>query len=203
MRDFLIAEIIIANAQRPGVICGMTVDEVNAGLDNLTHQGYHQLMISSHKTGYLQSATLFIYSEIYVALSIFTHNVLTRLSHISTRCFTDSKVFRLYSGIQLPSSKISCVLRNALNRQGINFNGTITDFRKAAATLTGKLNPNLHELMSLFMCHTRRVHDQFYRDNLGHPGLVQAFEALESMQKDVDVEFDIPTSNIQNTRYSH
>ena len=65
----------------------------------------------------------------------------------------------------------SALLRKFLLTMGIEFNGTITDFRKAAATLTGKLNPNLHETMAIFLGHSRKAHDRYYRIQYGHDGL--------------------------------
>ena len=64
----------------------------------------------------------------------------------------------------------------------INFPGTITDLRKASATLTGKFCPEMHDVMSLFMGHSRKTHEKYYRIHLGHDGLINVFMALEKMQ---------------------
>ena len=65
---------------------------------------------------------------------------------------------------------------------GLNFKGTVTDFRRAAATLTGQMNPDLAEKMALFLGHSRRVHDRHYRIQLGDFGLAEVFKQLEVMQ---------------------
>ena len=81
---------------------------------------------------------------------------------------------------------------------GIHFSGTITDLRKAAETLTGKLAPNLHELMALFLCHSPKTHDEYYRIHLGHDGFSEAFEKLETFQTSPDPEFESATVHATN-----
>ena len=74
------------------------------------------------------------------------------------------------------------ILRNFLPKMGIIFTGTITDMRKSATTLTVKINLNIHELMALFLGHSQKAHDKYYRVQLGHFGLSEDFENLESFQ---------------------
>ena len=184
MRNFLIAELIIPNGQRPGVISGVTIGEMHDAKKNIT-DCYHKLMVSCHKTGYLQCAVLFIYPEIYGFFEIFVTTILSKLpSYISSDTLLNNKsqVFQTFNGDPIPSSRITPILRKFLSEMSINFVGTITDLRKAAATLTGKYNPELHDLMALFMCHSRVAHDKYYRVNIGHDGLVDAFKSLENFQ---------------------
>ena len=62
--DYLIVELIIPNAQRPGIIQGVTIDEAIRVKHDIICESYHRLMVSSHKTGYVQSGTIFIYKEV-------------------------------------------------------------------------------------------------------------------------------------------
>ena len=54
--------------------------------------------------------------------------------------------------------------------------------------MTGKYDPSLHEVMPLFLGHSRKAHDKYYRINLGHDGLSHAFTKLESFQVISDEE---------------
>ena len=87
-----------------------------------------------------------------------------------------------YTGRPFESSQVTPILRDYLERMGLYFKGTISDIRKAAATLTGKHDPNLHELMAQYLCHSRKAHDRYYRVQLGHQGLTHAFSSLKKFQ---------------------
>ena len=180
LRNFLVTEILLANGQRSGVISGMVVEEIFEGKKHITPEGHHKVMVSNHKTGAQQSATLFIYKNIFEMLVIFVNHVLPKLT---LKDQVPSKhVFQTFSGEPISSSVVSRIVRSGLLELGISYMGTVNDFRRAAATLTGKFNPNLSEKMALFMGHSRRVHDKHYRIQLGHNGLVDAFNTLEKMQ---------------------
>ena len=185
MRNFLILELIIPNGQRPGVIHGVTIDEIQEAKTLITPEGYNKLIVAKHKTGLLQFATLFIYPEIFSCLTILVDVILPKLpvyTNNVSRLTGYSSVFQTYTGQTISSSRVTPILRNYLLHMGIQFSGTITDLRKAAATLTGKFSPNLHELMALFMCHSVSTHDRSYRIHVGDDGLTEAFNSLEKFQ---------------------
>ena len=188
LRNFLITELIIPNGQRPGVIIGVEIGEIRQAKNDKTDE-YHKLTISNHKTGYVQSATLFLYPEIYKALEVFIDVVLKKLPGYSIDQSTLTKkspVFQTYYCQRLSSSRITPILRKFLSHLSIKFEGTVTDLRKAAATLTGKYNPNLHDLMALFMCHSRATQERYYRVKVGRDGLSVAFKNLENFQTNPD-----------------
>ena len=198
MRDFLIVELLIPNGQRPGVIHGVIVDEIKEAITSVTKEGYHKLIVSNHKTGYVHGATMFIYSQIFSCLTIFIENILPKLPIYATnvsRLTGNSSVFQTFSGQTLLSCRVTPILRTYLSRMGIQFSGTVTDLRKAAATLTGKYSPNLHELMALFLCHSVRAHDKYYRIQVEHDGLTEAFNSLERFHTLRTSEDDLTLSN--------
>ena len=183
MLGHLVLEILIPNGQRPGVIQGLIVEEVINGESDLV-SGYHRLRISDHKTGYIQHATLFLSSSSFDDLLTFVNFVVPKLPKFVSGIHTllkTSHVFYTFDGTVLNSSRLTPLFRKALLNMGISFSGTVTDLRKASATLTGKYFPQMHELMSLFLEHSRKVHDKNYRIHLGHDGLIQAYKALEIM----------------------
>lgn len=142
---------IIPNGQRPGIIQGLTFEEVMSA--SSLPNGYRRLMISDHKTGYIQPATIYLYEEAYTALTIFASHVLKKLSRDASdgnRLTGISKVFQTYEGDNLPSSRVTPLFRQALSVLKIEFVETITDVRKATAALTSKYCPEMHDLMSLF-----------------------------------------------------
>ena len=179
-RDFLITEILLSNGQRSGVISGMLVEEILEGVKHITPEGHHKIMVSNHKTGTQQLAALFIYNNIFQKLLIFVKDVLPRV--VLKNQVPSIHVFQTFSGNPITSCVVTQIVRSGLLDLRVTYLGTVNDFRRAAATLTGKFNPNLSEKMALFMGHSRRVHDKHYRVQLGHDGLVDAFNTLEKMQ---------------------
>ena len=119
-------------------------------------------MVSTHKTGYIHAATLFIYPVICTALKTFVIKVLKLLPYYNRtpqELSDQSNVFQTYTGFPIPSSRVTPILRDHLSLMGISFSGTITDLRKAAAILTTKYDPKLQDIMSLFLGHSRKAHD--------------------------------------------
>ena len=205
MRDFCITELTIPNGIRPGVISGAIIQEVDKADSDITPEGYHKLMVSSHKTGYIQAATIFIYPAIFAALKIFAYKILNLLPHYIRKphkLSPESFVFQTYFAHPLPSSRVTSILRNRLSQMGISFSGTITDLRKAAATLTGKHNPKLHDMMSAFLGHSRWAHEHYYKINLGHDGLTEAFNNLEIFQTYPDANFSHCRTTYNNNNTS-
>ena len=95
-----------------------------------------------------------------------------------------SRVFQTFGGQNVESSLVTPFIRRCLKYKKIRYEGTVTDFRRAAASLTGQYKPHLAEVMSLFLGQRRRAHDKYYRIQFGHFGLVDAFVELEKLQKD-------------------
>ena len=84
----------------------------------------------------------------------------------------------------------------------ISYRGTITDFRRAAATLTGKRSPALSEIMAQFMGHSRRVHDRHYRIQYGINGLLGAYKQLEYLQINPILNDSLPNIIDENSSYT-
>ena len=79
MRNYLICELIISNGQLAGVISGIIIKEVEDSKLKTTCDRHHKIIVSDHKTGSIHSATLFVYANVYQALSLFIQSVLANL----------------------------------------------------------------------------------------------------------------------------
>ena len=184
IRDFLICEILIANGQRSGIISGMEINEVNSAQGRLSSR-YNIIVVANHKTGSTQPATIFVPSNIFTALTVFIHCVLPKLPVYLSRSKTLDDycpVFQTFTGSLINSSLVSPIVRRGLLDLDILYSGSVTDFRRAAATLTGEQNPALSETMAQLMCHSRTAHDRYYRIQNGNSNLLSAFLQLERMQ---------------------
>ena len=76
LRNYLLVEIIFANAQGLGIIEGMLIMEVLQDKGNRNNDNLHYLYVANHKTGYLQPAKLYLDAEIYDLLITFVSRLL-------------------------------------------------------------------------------------------------------------------------------
>ena len=185
IRNYFITELVIPNGQRAGIIPGINIQEVKKAENEISKEGYHKIMIAEHKTGHLNPATIFVYPEVFSRLFKFVTNILPRIPAFSQNqspVDESNKVFICFNGSPITSSDVTPLLRGYLKTIGLVFRGTITDFRRASATLTGQFIPHLSENMAQFLGHSRRVHDGHYRMTLGHFGLSEIFKQLEIIQ---------------------
>ena len=185
IRGYFILEIIIPNGQRPGIVEGLVIEEINAAKSDII-EDVNRIFITEHKTSAIQPAVVFVYINVFQLLLQFVEVILPKLLvFLSGNRMLDVKTnaFLTYDGRQVTSSRVTPIFRRAMNSMGIHCNSSITDFRKASVSLTGKYCPEYHDIMSQFMCHSRHTHENTYKMNLGHPGLVNAFHVLHRMQK--------------------
>ena len=177
LRDYLIFEIILANAQRSCIITGLLIREVLEARSNRNTENNHYIYVQNHKTGYKQPAI--IHLELPPLLP----------SIGLVRCATNCPVFQTWRSGSLVSTNISNCLRSGLISYGINDpDGRPTDYRKAAATLISMHSPTLQESLSQFMCHNRSTAERHYRHHMSHQYLSRVFTELARCQA-------LPTEN--------
>ena len=179
----------------------MLIKEIIAAESTKTSEGIHKILISCHKTGYIQNATLFPHSDIFQILTTFIRDILPKLPTYRQGRYEldqDALAFQTFRGQPIYTSRITPILRLFLSQMGILYSGTVTDIRKSAALLTGKYASNLHEMMALFLGHSVKTHDKYYRVQLGHDGLSEAFNMLESMQSGSDEDRERISDSLNN-----
>ncbi|KAI6656073.1 hypothetical protein LOD99_11339 [Oopsacas minuta] len=186
LRNYLIVEILLANAQRSGIIEGMLIKEVldaegNAKCDNLVY-----IYVTNHKTGSLQAAIIYLDVEIYnylVTMITIVLPLLPSISDISSRNEKNCHVFQTWTSGRLRTSSISSCLRSGLKLFGIHDpDGCPTNYRKAASTLISMHKPSMQESLSQFMCHARSTTERHYRHHMSHRGLSSVFNELAKCQ---------------------
>ncbi|KAI6659735.1 hypothetical protein LOD99_10704 [Oopsacas minuta] len=179
-------KILIATAQRSGIIEGMLIKEVldtegNSKCDNLVY-----IYVANHKTGSLQAAIIYLDVEIYFYLVTMITTVLPLLSSISDISSRDEKnchVFQTWTSDRLRTSSITTCLRSGLKHFGIHDpDACPTNYRKAASTLISMHKPSMQESLSQFMCHARSTTERHYRHHVSHRGLSSGFNELEKCQ---------------------
>ena len=172
---------------------------------SLDESKHYQIHVANHKTGHIQCETIFLYPSTLHSLKIFAQIVLQKLGIYSSGksiLGPHSRVFQTFGGQNVESSLVIPFITRCLKDMEIRYEGTVTDFRRAAASLTGQYKPHLAEAMSLFLGHSRRAHDKYYRIQFGHFGLVDAFIELEKLQTDPFMDKSVQISDVSDPTVS-
>ena len=97
LRNFLIVEIILANAQRTGIIEGMMIKEFLNAKSDIYSESNHFIYVQNHKTDYKQPTIKFLDEEIYSFLYQFVTTILPSLPLIGVqRNASDGNVFQTW-----------------------------------------------------------------------------------------------------------
>ena len=184
LRNYLIVEIILANAQRSGIIDGMLIKEVLHARNNTNSDNLNYIYVENHRTGHTQPAIIYLEHEIYNYLVTFIAIVIPLLPAIDhSRTGSDCHVFQTWTSDRLHTSTISSCMRVGLKLFGIEDpKGCPTNFRKAASTLISMHKPTMQEPLSQFMCHARSTTERHYRHHMSHKGLSSVFNELARCQ---------------------
>ena len=173
LRNYLIVESLLANAQRSGIIEGMLISEVLDGRSNKNSNNLYHIYVANHKTGSIQPIIIYLEAHIFEYLLAFVNHVLHLLpATLQARCEKTSHVFQTWIAIKLRTCTVSQCFRAGLLLFGINDpNCRPTDYRKATSTLISMHNPSMQESLSQFMCHARSTTERQYRHHMSHKSL--------------------------------
>ena len=211
LRNYLIVEIVLANAQRSGIIEGMLIKEVLNARNNTNTDNLHYIYVENHKTGSIQPAIIYLENEIYNYLVTFITRVIPLLPSIKqSRTRNHCHVFQTWTSDRLRTSTISSCMRAGLKLFGIEDpKGCPTNFRKAASTLISMHKPTMQEPLSQFMCHARSTTERHYRHHMSHRGLSSVFTELARCQalpsdegRSTDVPENYDNGNSQTDHFS-
>ena len=183
LRNYLIVEIILANAQQSGIIEGMMIKEVLTARSNVNSDNNHYMYVQNHKTGYKQPAIIFLEDEIFQFLLQYVTILLPSLPPlVPERNLNDCPVFQSWRSNSLPSNTVCYCLRSGLLLFGIvDHSSCPPQYRKAASTLT-----SMQEPLSQFMCHERSTAERHYQHHMSHRYLSSVFTELAKCQTNPD-----------------
>ncbi|XP_028419188.1 uncharacterized protein LOC114544894, partial [Dendronephthya gigantea] len=127
VRDFLFTQIFIDNANRPGVLAHMTMEEFT----NIRKQDDHYLItVKKHKTAHVHGPARVVLSEKLKSwMSVF---VGVMRAHVTTRI--NGPVFLSWNGNGMNSGHITKAVQSVFKKAGVDVKITCTSFRKAAVT---------------------------------------------------------------------
>ncbi|XP_056009249.1 uncharacterized protein LOC125666360 [Ostrea edulis] len=164
MRNFVLLNTLIDNAQRVGALLGMTLKTIRY----TERKGEcHVLVIVAHKTGTIAPVTLVFVPSLWRQLKVFLE-VRRRLPGFDDALDQENAaVFLTYpSQTQKPSpmnsSTVSKGMKYIWRKAGLKKPLSGTQLRKTAATLVRERYPDSRLLLAQQMSHRPNTQDQFY-----------------------------------------
>ena len=155
VRNFLFTQIFIENANRPGVLAGMTIQEYR----KMTKQDeYYIITVMKHKTAYVHGpARIVLNSRLRSWLSVFVDIMRPQIA--SATC---GNVFLSWNGKEMDSGHITRAVQSVFKKGGMDVKVTSTSFRKAAVTAVHSGNPALSGKLARHMSHSESTAKKYY-----------------------------------------
>lgn len=155
VRDFLFTQIFIDNANRPGVLAHMTMDEYR----NIRKQdGRYVIAVKKHKTAHVHGPARIVLSEKLKSwLSVFVDVMRGQVGSSSS-----GPVFLSWNGNGMKSGHITKAVQSVFKKAGVDVKVTSTSFRKAAVTKVHMDQPGMSGKLAGFMAHREATAKKYY-----------------------------------------
>ena len=185
IRAVLIGEIILRNAQRTGVVCGMRVSEVANG--ERVGEIKYKVVVFEHKTGKSKPAVIFFDKLATNALLYYKENILPQ---ISKSCTFEDYFFLSFDGKPIDQQTVQKSITQLLTLAGIDRKVTPTQSRIAAATYIATTTPEKTQLVADYMGHQANTAEKYYRQIGGGGHLMDAYDAIGPHEDEIDQNDD-------------
>ena len=132
MQDFLFTQIFIDNANRPGVLAGLTIDKYR----RMTKQNYHYIItVIKHKTSHIHGpACIVLNSKLKSSPSIFVEVMQPQIASA-----TSGNVFRSSNSKEIISGHITKAVQSVFKKSGIFFGIVLTTRTSSSSAVKGFL----------------------------------------------------------------
>lgn len=156
-RDFLLVELFIDNANRPGVLSFMTTDEFH----NMREEdGTYVIAVKKHKTAHVHGPAYIVLSKKLKAwMHVFVEVMRPAVTDSDT---STSSVFLTWNSRSMTSGQINKAVQSVFKKAGVDIKVTSTSFRKAAVTKVHESNPELSEKLAGLMSHNESTAKKYY-----------------------------------------
>jgi len=159
IRDFLLTEIIISNANRSGVLANMTLKQFQ---DVQLIDGSYVVSVTNHKTAWLYGpAKVVLTPVLYSWLSIFVKYVRIQITKRTTGCA--QYLFLSWTGQQLESGQITRAIQASWNKAGLGSDISCTLMRKSAVSSIHQQHPEQAANLADLLCHSKETAAKSYR----------------------------------------
>jgi site-specific recombinase XerD len=180
LRDFLLLQILLSNANRSGVLREVTVDQIKQAREV---DGRIVISVQEHKTAWKYGpAKLVVTAMVMSWLRIFIRHVRPQVLEGKMN-EGERHLFLSWTGEQLSSGQISKSLQTIWKRAGLGEDITCTLVRKSAVTAVHEHQPALKANLAGLMCHAQETATKYYRIVEKEKTSVAAAKALNEVMR--------------------
>jgi len=159
VRDFVITEVVIANASRSGAIANMTASEFESARQV---DSQFVVSVSDHKTAHCHGPAKVICSQtLYGWMKAFFEHFRSYICKLTNS--SDPHMFLSWNGEKLTSGQVSRCIQSTWNKAGLGKNITCTVVRKTAVSAVHQKRPEIKSHLADLMCHRVGTADKCYR----------------------------------------
>ena len=181
VRDYLIAQIMIDNANRAGVIVYMTIQEFERA------RGEGVVRVLQHKTVNTHGpAQIVLTSHLYNHLRIFLKEMRSRLP-LKGQDDSNAKLFLSWGGKEMQSSQMSRALSSIFQKAGIDGPMSHALYRKSAVSECHQNRKDISGNLADLMAHTA---EKYYRVFDKRRSSVKASQVLHGIMRNAEKRFE-------------
>ena len=189
VRDYLIAQIMIDNANRAGVIVYMTVQEFERAR---REGGRHVVRVLQNKTVNTHGpAQVVLTTPLYHHLRIFLKEMRSQLS-LKGPDGSNAKVFLSWGGKPMESSQMSRALSSIFQKAGIDGRMSHTLYRKSAVSECHQNRKDISGNLADLMAHRESTAEKYYRVFDKSRSSVKASQILHGIMRNAEKRSEEP-----------
>ncbi|XP_068679522.1 uncharacterized protein [Montipora foliosa] len=179
LRDFLLIQISIDNANRAGVLANMTLREFKRGYKEGDR---FVINVMNHKTFHVHGPALIVLtSNLYNWMSIFVQEVRSKVPGVGAG--EDQPLFPSFNGTKLQSSQINKAIKSVWKKAGVGGRIHSTLFRKGAVTACHKSHKEIASDLAQLMAHKEDTAVKYYRLSQSAKASVTASQTLHKIMR--------------------
>ena len=180
VRDYLIAQIMIDNANRAGVVAYMTVQEFQRAR---SEDDRHVVRVLQHKTVDTHGpAQIVLTNHLYNHLNIFLREMRSKLP-VNVCAEGNDKFFLSWGGNSMESSQMSRALSSIFQKAGMEGPVTHTLYRKSAVSECHQNRKDISGNLADLMAHREATAEKYYRVLDKSKSSVKASQILHGMMR--------------------
>ena len=180
VRDYLLAQIMIDNANRAGVVAYMTIQEYERAK---IHDDHYVVRVLKHKTVNTHGpAQLVLTKHLYSYLGVFIKEMRTQLPNMhSGTC--SPPVFLSWSGNSMESSQMTKAIGSIFKKAGIDGPIHHTLYRKSAVSRCHDQHKDISSNLADLMAHREDTAQKYYRVFEKSKSSVKASQRLHGIMR--------------------
>jgi len=158
VRDFLLTEIALANANRAGVLANMTVTQFEQAR---VVDGQYVISVLDHKTAATYgSAKVILSPSLHQWISVYAKQI---REHAVSPLKNPPELFISWNGLALTSGQITTAVKCIWKKAGLGEEITLNILRKTAVSTIHQVCPDMSASLADLMCHRVSTAQKCYR----------------------------------------